>query len=93
MPLGQRKERRRSSTDAAISCGRKRLITVSRGPCAPLMPGVRRLIEDRNRDGQMRPIVTIHAGEYLVATEIERAFPQLQIWIPSKDTGVGSLST
>ena len=41
----------------------------------------------------MRPIFTIHAGEYLVATEIERAFPQLQIWIPSKDTGVDLLVT
>lgn len=41
----------------------------------------------------MRPIFTIHAGEYLVATEIERAFPHLQIWIPSKDTGVDLLVT
>jgi hypothetical protein len=41
----------------------------------------------------MRPIFTIHAGEYLVATEIERAFPQLQIWIPSRDTGVDLLVT
>lgn len=41
----------------------------------------------------MRPIFTIHAGEYLVATEIERAFPGLQIWIPSRDTGVDLLVT
>jgi len=41
----------------------------------------------------MRPLFTIHAGEYLVATEIERAFPQLQIWIPSRDTGVDLLVT
>ena len=41
----------------------------------------------------MRPIFTIHAGEYLVATEIERAFPNLQIWIPSRDTGVDLLVT
>ena len=41
----------------------------------------------------MRPIFTIHAGEYLVATEIERAFPKLQIWIPSRDTGVDLLVT
>jgi hypothetical protein len=41
----------------------------------------------------MRPIFTIHAGEYLVATHIERAFPQLQIWVPSRDTGVDLLVT
>ena len=41
----------------------------------------------------MRPIFTIHAGEYLVATQIERAFPKLQIWIPSRDTGVDLLVT
>jgi hypothetical protein len=41
----------------------------------------------------VRPIFTVHAGEYLVATVIERAFPQLQIWIPSRDTGVDLLVT
>lgn len=41
----------------------------------------------------MRPIFTIHAGEYLVATALERKFPQLQIWIPSRDTGVDLLVT
>ena len=41
----------------------------------------------------MRPIFTIHAGEYLVASEIEKRFPHLQVWIPSKDTGVDLLVT
>ncbi len=41
----------------------------------------------------MRPIFTIHAGEYLVATQIERAFPKLRLWVPSRDTGVDLLVT
>jgi hypothetical protein len=41
----------------------------------------------------MRPIFTIHAGEYLVATKIEESFPGLRVWIPSKDIGVDLLVT
>ncbi len=41
----------------------------------------------------MRPIFTIHAGEYLAATEIEKRFRHLQVWIPSKDTGIDLLVT
>lgn len=41
----------------------------------------------------MRPIFTIHAGEYLVGTKIEQSFPGLRVWIPSKDTGVDLLVT
>lgn len=41
----------------------------------------------------MRPIFTIHAGEYLTATEIEKRFPRLRVWIPSKDTGIDLLVT
>ena len=41
----------------------------------------------------MRPIFTIHAGEYLVANEVERLFPHLRIWVPSKDTGIDLLVT
>lgn len=41
----------------------------------------------------MRPIFTIHAGEYLVATRIEEDFPDLRIWIPSSDTGIDLLVT
>src|ERR1700682_4685767 len=41
----------------------------------------------------MRPIFTIHAGEYLVATRIEEEFPHLRIWIPSSDTGIDLLVT
>ena len=41
----------------------------------------------------MRPIFTVHAGEYLVATEIERRFRTLDVWIPSKDRGIDLLVT
>lgn len=41
----------------------------------------------------MKPIFTIHAGEYLVASEIERNFRDYFIWLPSKDTGIDLLIT
>ncbi len=41
----------------------------------------------------MRPIFTVHAGEYLAASAIERRFRNLQVWIPSRDTGVDLLVT
>ncbi len=41
----------------------------------------------------MRPIFTIHAGEYLVASHIESTFKGLNVWVPSKDTGVDLLVT
>ncbi len=41
----------------------------------------------------MRPIFTIHAGEYLVATKIEESFPLARVWVPSKDDGIDLLVT
>jgi len=41
----------------------------------------------------MRPLFTVHAGEYLVATHIEQAYPRWNIWLPSKDTGIDLLAT
>lgn len=44
----------------------------------------------------MRPIFTIHAGEYLVANQIEERFTKshgLRVWIPSKDDGIDLLVT
>jgi hypothetical protein len=41
----------------------------------------------------MRPIFTIHAGEYLVGETIERKFKNLHVWIPAKDTGIDLLIT
>ena len=39
----------------------------------------------------MKPLFTIHAGEYLVGSYIEKNFKQLNVWIPSLDTGVDLL--
>ncbi len=41
----------------------------------------------------MRPLFTIHAGEYVVGEFIEHNFPSLNIWVPTKDTGVDLLVT
>lgn len=41
----------------------------------------------------MRPLFTVHAGEFIVGEFIERTFPTLNVWIPSKDTGVDLLVT
>jgi hypothetical protein len=39
----------------------------------------------------MRPLFTVHAGEFLVVNEIERQFRHVNIWIPAKDTGIDLL--
>jgi hypothetical protein len=41
----------------------------------------------------MKPIFTIHAGEYLVAAHIEQEYKKVKIWLPSKDTGIDLLLT
>ena len=41
----------------------------------------------------MRPIFTVHAGEYLVGDYIEKKFKGCRVWIPSKDTGIDLLVT
>jgi hypothetical protein len=41
----------------------------------------------------MKPLFTIHAGEYLVGSEIERKFKNLRVWVPSEDTGIDLLVT
>lgn len=41
----------------------------------------------------MKPLFTIHAGEYLVGSHIERHFKRVKIWVPSRDTGVDLLVT
>jgi hypothetical protein len=39
----------------------------------------------------MKPLFTIHAGEYLVASHIEQHYKRVNVWIPSRDTGVNLL--
>jgi hypothetical protein len=40
----------------------------------------------------MRPLFTIHAGEYLVGLYIQQEL-KLNVWIPAKDTGIDLLVT
>jgi hypothetical protein len=39
----------------------------------------------------MRSLFTVHAGEYLVGEHIEQHFKRVNVWIPSRDTGVDLL--
>lgn len=41
----------------------------------------------------MTPIFTVHAGEYLVGTHLERIFLGCRVWVPSKDSGIDLLVT
>ena len=42
----------------------------------------------------MKPIFTIHAGEYLVAEQIQATYKKsLNVWVPAKDTGIDLLVT
>lgn len=46
----------------------------------------------------MQPLFTIHAGEYLVGSHIEQHLrdpngDNVNVWVPSKDTGVDVLVT
>jgi hypothetical protein len=41
----------------------------------------------------MKPLFTVHAGEYLVGSYIEQHFKKFNVWIPSKDTGIDLLVT
>ena len=39
----------------------------------------------------MKPLFTVHGGEYLVGSHIEERFKRVNVWIPSRDTGVDLL--
>jgi hypothetical protein len=39
----------------------------------------------------MKPLFTIHAGEYLVGAHIEKHFKLANVWIPLRDTGIDLL--
>jgi hypothetical protein len=39
----------------------------------------------------LKPLFTVHAGEFLVGCEIEHNFRSVNVWIPAKDTGVDLL--
>jgi len=39
----------------------------------------------------VKPLFTVHAGEFLVGCEIEKRFPNVNLWLPAKDTGIDLL--
>ncbi len=39
----------------------------------------------------MKPLFTVHAGEYLLGSHIEHLRPKVNVWVPSKDTGIDLL--
>lgn len=41
----------------------------------------------------MKPLFTVHAGEYLVGSYIEEHYAKWNVWLPSKDTGIDLLVT
>ena len=41
----------------------------------------------------MQSLFTIHAGEYLVGSYIEKHFTKYNVWLPSKDSGIDLLVT
>src|SRR5262245_31694955 len=41
----------------------------------------------------MRPLFTVHAGEYLVGAHIEQTHRKWRVWMPTKDTGIDFLVT
>ncbi len=41
----------------------------------------------------MKPLFTIHAGEFVFGELVEKKYRDLKLWIPTKDTGVDFLVT
>jgi hypothetical protein len=41
----------------------------------------------------VKPLFTVHAGEYLVGAHIEKHYRRWSVWMPSKDTGIDLLVT
>jgi len=41
----------------------------------------------------MKPLFTVHGGEYLVGSYIEQNYGKAKLWIPSRDTGIDLLVT
>ncbi len=41
----------------------------------------------------MKPLFTIHAGEYLLGNVLEKKLENCELWLPAKDTGIDFLVT
>src|ERR1700738_2367050 len=40
---------------------------------------------------KMKPMFSVHAGEYLTGSHIEKQFRRVNLWVPAKDTGIDLL--
>ena len=45
-----------------------------------------------NREVMMRPMFTVHGGEFLVGQHIEGSFKGKNVWVPTKNLGVDLLT-
>jgi hypothetical protein len=41
----------------------------------------------------MKPLFTVHAGEYVVGNYIEQHYRNVNLWLPAKDTGIDLLAS
>ena len=41
----------------------------------------------------MKTLLTVHVGEFLVGSELEKRFNDINVWLPSKDKGIDLLIT
>src|SRR5687768_12827264 len=41
----------------------------------------------------MKPLFTLHAGEQLVASYLERHFKRVNVWVPTRDLGIDLLAS
>ncbi len=59
-------------------------------PMTARIPGVNhRPLEVQSR--KMKPIFSVHAGEYLTGSHIEKNFRHVNLWVPAKDRGIDLL--
>lgn len=42
-------------------------------------------------ENKMKPMFSVHAGEYLTGSHIEKKFRNVHLWVPAKDTGIDLL--
>jgi hypothetical protein len=57
-----------------------------------LLPVLNATYQDVGSRGLLvKPLFTVHAGEFLVDCEIERKFRRVNVWIPANDTGIDLL--
>lgn len=49
------------------------------------------IIFNFHRRRLMKTLFTVHAGEFLVGSEIEKRITGANVWVPSKDKGIDLL--